>query len=35
VLAIINRDPTEQDQFADLVINAEIGPTLSKVVPLD
>jgi NAD-dependent deacetylase len=34
-LVIINRDPTEQDQFADLVINAEIGPTLSKVVPLD
>lgn len=34
-LVIINRDPTEQDQFADLVINAEIGPTLSRVVPLD
>lgn len=34
-LVIINRDPTEQDQFADLVINAEIGPTLSAVVPLD
>jgi NAD-dependent deacetylase len=34
-LVIINRDPTEQDQFADLVINAEIGATLSRVVPLD
>jgi NAD-dependent deacetylase len=34
-LVIINRDPTDQDQFADLVINAEIGATLSKVVPLD
>jgi NAD-dependent deacetylase len=34
-LVIINRDPTEQDRFADLVINAEIGPTLSRVVPLD
>ena len=34
-LVIINRDPTEQDQFADLVINAEIGATLSAVVPLD
>ena len=34
-LVIINRDPTEQDRYADLVINAEIGPTLSQVVPLD
>ena len=34
-LVIVNRDPTDQDQFADLVINAEIGSTLSKVVPLD
>ena len=32
-LVIINRDPTEQDDIADLVINAEIGPTLSAVVP--
>ena len=29
---ILNRDPTELDQMADLVINAEIGPTLAKVV---
>jgi NAD-dependent deacetylase len=34
-LVILNRDPTELDQFADLVINAEIGATMAKVVPLD
>jgi NAD-dependent deacetylase len=34
-LVIVNRDPTEQDEVADLVINAEIGPTLSAVVPAD
>jgi NAD-dependent deacetylase len=31
-LVIINRDPTDQDEIADLVINAEIGATLSKAV---
>jgi NAD-dependent deacetylase len=31
-LAILNRDPTPQDRFADLVINAEIGPTLRAVI---
>lgn len=31
-LAILNRVATPQDQFADLVINAEIGPTLRAVV---
>jgi len=31
-LVILNRDPTELDDYADLVINAEIGPTLAKVV---
>jgi NAD-dependent deacetylase len=31
-LAILNRDPTPQDCFADLVINAEIGPTLQAVI---
>lgn len=30
-LAILNRDPTELDRFADCVVNAEIGPTLSTV----
>ena len=29
---IVNREPTDQDQIADLVINAEIGATLSKAV---
>jgi len=31
-LVIINRDPTDQDDLADLVINAEIGATMSRVV---
>ena len=31
-LVILNRDPTELDHMADLVINAEIGPTLAKAV---
>jgi NAD-dependent deacetylase len=31
-LVIINRDPTDQDEMADLVINAEIGATMSKAV---
>ena len=30
-LVIINRQPTDLDPLADLVINAEIGPTLSAV----
>ncbi len=34
-LAIINRDPTEQDDDADLVIHDEIGPVLSQAVPID
>jgi NAD-dependent deacetylase len=34
-LVIVNREPTEYDGIADLVINDEIGPTLSAVVPLD
>ncbi|MFM9938013.1 MAG: SIR2 family NAD-dependent protein deacylase [Hyphomicrobiaceae bacterium] len=29
---IVNREPTDQDEIADLVINAEIGATLSKAV---
>jgi NAD-dependent deacetylase len=32
--AIINRDPTDQDPYADLVLNTEIGPLLSKVIEL-
>ncbi len=31
-LVIVNRDPTDQDSLADLVINREIGATLSKAV---
>ena len=31
-LVILNRDPTELDPYADLVINAEIGSTLSALV---
>lgn len=31
-LVIINRDPTDQDEIADLVINSEIGLTMSYVV---
>ncbi|HEY1425253.1 MAG TPA: Sir2 family NAD-dependent protein deacetylase [Caulobacteraceae bacterium] len=32
-LAIVNRDPTEQDALADLALHDEIGPTMSEVVP--
>ena len=31
-LVIVNRDPTDQDEEADLVLHAEIGPTMSRVV---
>jgi NAD-dependent deacetylase len=31
-LAIVNREPTELDDYADLVVHAEIGPTLTEVV---
>jgi len=31
-LAIVNREPTEQDELADIVINAEIGATMSRAV---
>jgi NAD-dependent deacetylase len=34
-LAILNRESTELDQYADLVLNAEIGPTLSAAVGLN
>ena len=30
--AILNREPTDQDGLADLVLNLEIGPTLGDVV---
>ena len=31
-LAIVNREATDQDELADLVINAEIGATMSRAV---
>ena len=31
--AIVNRDPTDQDPDADLVLHDEIGPVMSEVVP--
>jgi NAD-dependent deacetylase len=31
-LVIVNRDPTELDDLADLVLNREIGPTMGDVV---
>jgi NAD-dependent deacetylase len=31
-LAIVNREPTEMDVYADLALHDEIGPTLSEVV---
>ena len=34
-LAIVNREPTDQDEAADLVLHDEIGPTLSEIVPVD
>ncbi|MBW2637010.1 MAG: Sir2 family NAD-dependent protein deacetylase [Deltaproteobacteria bacterium] len=34
-LIILNRDPTPLDGIADLVLNTEIGPTLSAAVDLD
>jgi NAD-dependent protein deacetylase/lipoamidase len=34
-LVIINREPTELDEIADLVIHDEIGPVLSAIVPID
>lgn len=30
--AIVNREPTDQDPYADLVINTEIGPLMTDVV---
>ena len=34
-LVILNREPTELDALADLVLNREIGPTLGAVAGLD
>ncbi len=32
-LVIVNREPTEQDRYADLVLHEEIGPLMSAIVP--
>ncbi|MBX3479691.1 MAG: Sir2 family NAD-dependent protein deacetylase [Caulobacter sp.] len=32
-LAIVNREPTEQDPYADLVLHEEIGPLMSAISP--
>lgn len=32
-LAIVNREPTEQDVIADLVLHDDIGPVMSEVAP--
>jgi NAD-dependent deacetylase len=32
-LAIVNREPTDQDRFADLVIHDSIGPIMSAIAP--
>jgi NAD-dependent deacetylase len=34
-LVIINREPTEQDTIADLVLHREIGPTLGEAVNVE
>jgi NAD-dependent deacetylase len=34
-LCILNREATELDQYADLVLNAEIGPSLGAAVGLN
>jgi NAD-dependent deacetylase len=31
-LVIVNREPTDQDSSADLVLHSEIGPTMSRIV---
>ncbi len=34
-LAIVNREPTELDEVADLVLNVEIGPTLGAAAGVE
>jgi NAD-dependent deacetylase len=34
-LVIVNRDPTDMDDMADLVLNTEIGPVMTAVAPPD
>jgi NAD-dependent deacetylase len=32
-LAIVNREPTDQDRYADLVLNEEIGAVMARAAP--
>src|ERR1700761_1147775 len=34
-LVIVNRDPTDMDDIADLVLNTDIGPVMTAVAPVD
>jgi NAD-dependent deacetylase len=34
-LAIVNREPTDHDEHADLVLHDELGPVLREVAPVD
>jgi len=34
-LVIVNRDPTDMDDIADLVLNTNIGPVMTAVAPTD
>jgi NAD-dependent protein deacetylase/lipoamidase len=34
-LVILNREPTDPDEIADLVLNLEIGPTLGAAAGVD
>jgi NAD-dependent deacetylase len=34
-LVIVNRDPTDMDDIADLVLNTDIGPVMTAVAPAD
>ena len=35
ILVILNREPTDLDSLADLVINREIGATLAAITGID
>jgi NAD-dependent deacetylase len=34
-LAIVNRESTDQDGYADLVLHDEIGPVMSEAAPVN
>ena len=34
-LAIVNREPTDLDAYADLVLHEEIGAVMAAAVPVD